>query len=125
LQIHRCSTGARPASLRAVTLRKEHLPVLPLLKRATALFFLLLFLGIHAVAAEHTLHKKIHHDAGAAHHECVFVQFSSGHCLGVFAPVGLPVQHSFTAPAAPVVDFHFVSSACPILPGRAPPNSPA
>jgi hypothetical protein len=108
-----------------VTLRKEHFTAPPLLRRMAALFFLLLFLGIHAVAAEHALHQQIHHDAGAADHECVFVQFSSGHCLGVSAPVELPVLEVFTVTTAPVVDVTFVSSACPILPGRAPPVSPA
>ncbi len=97
----------------------------PLVKRAVALLFLLLFLGIHAVAAEHSLHQQLHHDAAAAEHECVFVQFSAGHCLGVSAPVELPVQNIFAAASAPVVDFVFLSSACPILPGRAPPISPA
>ena len=97
----------------------------PLGQRAVALLFLLLFLGIHAVAAEHSLHKKIHHDAGAAHHECVFVQFSAGHCFGVSAPVEQPVQEIITVASAPVVEIIFVSLACPILPGRAPPISPA
>ena len=105
--------------------RFNNLLAVPLIKRAVALLFLLLFLGIHAVAAEHSLHGKIHHDAGAAHHECVFVHFSAGHCLGVSAPVELPVQDILTVASAPVVEIIFASLACPILPGRAPPISPA
>ena len=97
----------------------------PLLKRAVALLFLLLFLGVHAIAADHALHKKLHHDAGEAHHECVFVQFSAGHCLSTVPPVELPVPSIVSTVSEPVVDFVFISNACPILPGRAPPISPA
>ena len=110
---------------REMNCRNTTILAAPLLKRAVALLFLLLFLGIHAVATEHSLHKKLHHDAGAAHHECVFVQFSAGHCLDTVPPVLLPAPVLTVCVSAPVVEFVFFSHACPILPGRAPPVSPA
>ena len=90
-----------------------------------ALLFLLLFLGVHAISASHSLHKQVHHDAGAANHECVFVQVLSGHCLDTAQPMVLPEPHDIVAELHSAPVFIFVSCDCPLLPGRAPPLSPA
>ena len=98
---------------------------MPLAKRLVAALLLLLFLGVHAVSASPALHKTLHHDADAANHQCAFVQVSSGHCLGVAQPVVLPERPVVVTQREVIPAFIFVSRDCPLLPGRAPPLSPA
>ncbi len=103
----------------------QQVPVAPLPKRVVALLFLLLFLGVYAISASHSLHQLVHHDAGAANHECVFVQVSSGHFLDTAQPVVLLEPLGTIAELHSVSVFIFASRDCPLLPGRAPPLSPA
>lgn len=96
----------------------------PLWKRVAAAFFLLAFLGIHAVSISHQLHAELHHDAGESDHHCVFVQISNGQIIAQAAPASVPLPvvsesnacSTFAAFVLPLRDYV-------LLPGRAPPVS--
>ena len=98
---------------------------MPLAKRLVAAVLLFLFLSVHVVSASPALHKQLHHDAETANHECVFVQVSSGHCLGTVQLIVLPERAVVVTQGEAVSEFIFVSRDCPLQPGRAPPLSPA
>ncbi len=98
----------------------------PLGRRLVAALFLVVFLGISLVSASHQLHHAVHHDASVPNHECVFVQISQGQLLMdailVFVPVPLAIE-SLTVSAP--TSLSVLSRDYILVPGRAPPVSPA
>jgi hypothetical protein len=96
----------------------------PLWKRVAAALLLVAFLGINAVSVSHSLHSQVHHDAGSANHDCVFIQISHGQCLVDTVPVSAPTPLVIEVAAVSLATISILSSRdYVLLPGRAPPVS--
>ena len=68
-------------------------------RRLAAVLLLLLFLGLTALAQSESLHRALHPDAGASHHQCAVTLLRSGHteapeCVVVVAPMRAVVETS-------------------------------
>lgn len=83
-------------------------------------FFILL---LNLLAADPSLHKWFHHDAGQADHQCVVALFAHGKvdCASVDVPVCATLTF---VESLPRVEFSLFAPAIDHLPaGRAPPAS--
>lgn len=94
-------------------------------RRAFALFLLVLFFGLQALAVSPALHARLHHDADKADHECAVTMFAHGKLQIASSPLVLVAPPYFidtkiSEPVSPSLEISYR-----LLPGRAPPRLPA
>jgi hypothetical protein len=89
--------------------------------RCVAAFMLLLFVGVHLLAASHELHHELHDDADSGGHQCAVTALTNGQvdCASaapsVPAPVATVEARQIFSESSPAL------TPCRLLAGRAPP----
>jgi hypothetical protein len=88
-----------------------------------AVFCLLIFVAIYAMAAVPALHELVHHDASDPSHQCAVTLLLTGqvHCPGTVVQAAKPAPVLISvAPSRRIV---CISADVRLLPSRGPPSS--